>query len=243
MVSWSNMQASGSRHVVLTLVLASMVSVGCKKKPPEPIEPPPVVEVVRLGVVSITPSVVAPDTSVDARLRGSNFINGATVTIGSQAATNVVVTDSNAISLTVPALTKGTYDVTVTNMDGTTGTLRGGLVVKSSIEGCKHVSVKFPFDSSSIPGSGRSSLDSRLDCYQGAGSLRVEGHADERGTVDYNLALGQRRADATKSHLTGAGISSSKVTTISYGEERPEVQGSSESAWAANRRADVNASE
>lgn len=65
----------------------------------------------------------------------------------------------------------------------------------------------------------------------------IEGHADERGTRDYNLALGERRANAAKNYLASIGVDSSRITTISYGKERPVALGSDEAAWAQNRRA------
>ena len=64
----------------------------------------------------------------------------------------------------------------------------------------------------------------------------IEGHADERGTREYNLALGDRRANAAKDYLMSQGISSNRVTTISYGKERPVKSGSNDTAWAQNRR-------
>ncbi len=64
----------------------------------------------------------------------------------------------------------------------------------------------------------------------------VEGHADERGTREYNLALGERRANAVKNYLVAVGVSPSRVTTISYGKEQPAVLGATEAAWAQNRR-------
>lgn len=67
--------------------------------------------------------------------------------------------------------------------------------------------------------------------------ITVEGHADERGTREYNLALGERRANAAKNHLTSLGIDPSRIGTVSYGKERPVALGSDESAWAQNRRA------
>ena len=67
-------------------------------------------------------------------------------------------------------------------------------------------------------------------------SFTIEGHADERGTREYNLALGARRAEASKRYLVGLGIEEGRLNTISYGKERPEVAGSNESAWAQNRR-------
>ncbi len=65
----------------------------------------------------------------------------------------------------------------------------------------------------------------------------VEGHADERGTRDYNLALGERRAYSAKNYLVSLGVPESRLRTVSYGEERPVATGSNESAWARNRRA------
>jgi peptidoglycan-associated lipoprotein len=65
----------------------------------------------------------------------------------------------------------------------------------------------------------------------------IEGHCDERGTRDYNLALGERRANAAKNYLVGLGIDPGRLTTISYGKERPVALGSSEEAWSRNRRA------
>lgn len=68
-------------------------------------------------------------------------------------------------------------------------------------------------------------------------SMIVEGHCDERGTVDYNLALGQKRAEAVKDYLVKMGVDGSRVRTISYGKEVPVETGKSEEAWAKNRRA------
>ena len=67
-------------------------------------------------------------------------------------------------------------------------------------------------------------------------SVTIEGHCDERGTREYNLALGEKRAQAVKNYLVGLGIPSAKITTISYGKERPAVVGSNDGAWSQNRR-------
>lgn len=67
--------------------------------------------------------------------------------------------------------------------------------------------------------------------------VTIEGHADERGTRDYNIALGERRANSAKNYLASLGIDSSRITTVSYGKERPAALGSDEGAWAQNRRA------
>jgi peptidoglycan-associated lipoprotein len=67
--------------------------------------------------------------------------------------------------------------------------------------------------------------------------VTIEGHCDERGTREYNLALGDRRANAAKNYLAARGIDPSRMSVISWGKERPEALGSDESAWAQNRRA------
>ncbi|MBS7792427.1 peptidoglycan-associated lipoprotein Pal [Roseococcus sp. SDR] len=67
--------------------------------------------------------------------------------------------------------------------------------------------------------------------------VMVEGHTDERGTREYNLALGQRRANAARDVLVAGGVAGTRITTISYGKDRPEALGSNEQAWAQNRRA------
>lgn len=68
-------------------------------------------------------------------------------------------------------------------------------------------------------------------------SIVLEGHCDERGTREYNLALGERRSDAVRSFLTSAGVSPRQIETVSYGEERPEDSGHTEASWTRNRRA------
>ena len=99
--------------------------------------------------------------------------------------------------------------------------------------------VFFDTDSYSLDAQSRTTLDAQAAWLARNAAVRVtiEGHADERGTREYNLALGDRRANAAKNYLAGKGIAASRMTTISWGKERPEALGSDESAWAQNRRA------
>ena len=69
-----------------------------------------------------------------------------------------------------------------------------------------------------------------------AGKVRIEGNCDERGTVEYNLALGQKRADAAKAYLVNLGVDGKRLETVSYGKEKPVDPGHNEEAWAKNRR-------
>lgn len=99
--------------------------------------------------------------------------------------------------------------------------------------------VFFDTDRSTVRNDGRAVLDKQsawLKQYPQV-VITVEGHADERGTREYNLALGNRRATAVKNYLVATGINANRITTISYGKERPAVVGSNEQAWSQNRRA------
>lgn len=98
--------------------------------------------------------------------------------------------------------------------------------------------VFFGYDRYDISDEARTTLDRQASWLQQYSnlSITIEGHADERGTREYNLALGERRANAVKNYLVARGVSGSRINTISYGKERPAVVGSDESAWAQNRR-------
>jgi peptidoglycan-associated lipoprotein len=98
--------------------------------------------------------------------------------------------------------------------------------------------VFFDFDKSDIKPEGRTTLQRQaewLKKYPNV-TVTVEGHCDDRGTREYNLALGERRATAVKKMLVALGVSANRVSTISYGKERPAVVGDNEQAWAQNRR-------
>jgi peptidoglycan-associated lipoprotein len=104
--------------------------------------------------------------------------------------------------------------------------------------------IYFAFDSNELTQESRQILTEKAELLKAnpALSLLVEGHCDERGTNEYNLALGERRARAAYEFLVLLGVDSSKMQIISYGEEYPAVQGSNEEAWAKNRRAEFKAS-
>lgn len=99
--------------------------------------------------------------------------------------------------------------------------------------------VHFAFDSSVLDTTAQSILKSKADWMKKNPNAPViiEGHCDERGTVAYNLALGERRAESAKAFLVNMGISAGSMSTISYGEERPVDPGKNEEAWTKNRRA------
>ena len=107
--------------------------------------------------------------------------------------------------------------------------------------------VLFDYDKSDIRSDGESALRSNADALKkffadfSSVQVVVEGHCDDRGTNEYNLALGDRRATATRDFLVNLGVSAGKLTTISYGEERPQCTSEDENCWQRNRRAHFSA--
>lgn len=99
--------------------------------------------------------------------------------------------------------------------------------------------VSFAFDDSTIAGEYSEMLAAHADYLVRNPSVNVviEGHTDERGTPEYNIALGERRANAVSNYLQNLGVLSSQISSVSYGEEKPLVRESNEDAWAQNRRA------
>lgn len=108
----------------------------------------------------------------------------------------------------------------------------------------KAQTVYFGFDEYTLTPEAQQQLQALADHLKSAPNavVQVEGHCDERGSIEYNLALGERRAQSVKTYLTQVGIDGARLSTISYGEEKPAVEGHTESAWAKNRRAEFTLS-
>ncbi len=141
---------------------------------------------------------------------------------------------SNSSSL---ATTYGTQD------DSVTGSSQGvdNEASQPLDPALKQLTVYFDFDKANIRPDAYATLKAHAAYLSANPSARVrlEGHADERGTREYNLALGERRAKAAASYLAANGASRSQMQIISYGEERPAVDGHDEAAWAKNRRVEI----
>jgi peptidoglycan-associated lipoprotein len=117
----------------------------------------------------------------------------------------------------------------------------GGIVPGSQEDLVANVGdrVFFDFDRSALRDDAKSTLDKQaawLTKYRST-NVQIAGNTDERGTEEYNLALGERRANAAASYLKAKGVAAARMTTISYGKDRPTAQGSDEQAWAQNRNA------
>ena len=108
-----------------------------------------------------------------------------------------------------------------------------------SLSGANAETVYFAFDDYTLNADGQSKLTRLADKLKGSAGavVQIEGHCDERGSVEYNLALGDRRAQSVKNFLSQLGVDAGRLSTISYGEEKPAADGHDEGAWSQNRRA------
>ncbi len=98
----------------------------------------------------------------------------------------------------------------------------------------------FEFDSSTLTQDALAALDAHVALLSNTNTnVRLEGHADERGTREYNMALGERRANSVRDYMVANGISSFRIEVVSYGEERPSAIGTGESSWSQNRRVEL----
>jgi peptidoglycan-associated lipoprotein len=127
----------------------------------------------------------------------------------------------------------GASTVTPVNADPNAGTAQGPVGVARI--------VYFDYDSYTVKPEFQSIIDGHARFLKGATQRRIsiEGHTDERGGREYNLALGQKRAEAVRRALTLLGVSDNQIEAVSFGKEKPAVQGSGEEAWAQNRRAEI----
>ena len=209
---------------ISSLFLASVLLTGCPKKPAPAAGPAP-----GSGVgptVSATPGTTPGDAG-----------SGPTTTPGT-------IGTGPGTSGTGPGTTPGTpgggAGGTGPGVAGATGTTIPSLPSpKEFVETSALRDIFFEFDKYEIRAGDAKTLDENARWLKQNGNalLLIEGHCDERGTNEYNLALGERRAKATRDHLVSLGIEGSRITVISYGEERPVCTERTEGCWTKNRRA------
>lgn len=160
-------------------------------------------------------------------------------------------TQTGSQSPSASASTSGTGDDSVTGTDTTvTGATDTGTATSDGTRGhplddssspLGTRTIYFELDSSEVPESGRVVIEAHalyLSEHSGA-LITLEGHADERGSREYNIALGERRAETVRKLMTLLGATDPQIRTISYGEERPAADGHDESAWGLNRRVEI----
>lgn len=109
---------------------------------------------------------------------------------------------------------------------------------EGDLTACGAQPIHFDYDSSVLKADATDTLKSVAACLQShkTWTVQLEGHTDERGSTQYNLALGERRAHAAEKYLADAGVEKARISTVSYGSERPVAQGHDETAWSQNRR-------
>lgn len=237
------------RRLLPLLLLAPMLTAAkCKRHPDkDPDETIDVVDTitkpdVELQVVSIDPDRVDPDKGFGGTVFGAGFEKGSRVFLGERELDHVSFKTENDLDIGVPGLPVGRYDVRVQNPNGDRSVLRGGLIVAGSTtsSACSTIRVSFRLDSALLDAPEQANLKAKLSCFEGgSGAVRIEGHCDERGTTEYNLALGTRRAAAVERFLESQGVPPSRLRSVSYGEERPLASGHDETAYSQNRRADI----
>ena len=248
------MQRKHQIALIILGVFLALFAVGCKKEPPPPPPPPPPPKV-KVEVARPTASLTAEPSSIE---RGKSATLKWTTTNATSASLNqgigsVRVNGSREV---FPTQTT-TYTLTAKGQGGETSatatvTVRVppppppppppkpefGDLVNSRVR-----DAYFDYDKSDIRSDAEATLRSNAGALKQlfndypSGRVVVEGHCDDRGTNEYNLALGDRRATAARDFLVNQGAPASRLTTISFGEERPQCTEADESCWQRNRRA------
>jgi peptidoglycan-associated lipoprotein len=233
------------RAGLLAAFAAAVFTFGCAKKPPAQPPPPP----------APAPAPARPTVTLQASPSTINKGDSATLSWNSTDATQLSITPDVG-SVTAQGSTKvtpsdsTTYTITATGPGGNASASASVTVapppppppppqVDLNDLFLKEVrDAYFDFNKSDIRADAREALSKTADFLKNYPQIKVniEGHCDERGSTEYNLALGDRRANATKQYLVSLGISADRITTVSYGKEKPFCTESNEACWQQNRR-------
>jgi peptidoglycan-associated lipoprotein len=232
------------KWVVLIFALSALLMLGaCKKKAAPPPPPPPPPPPAPTASISVAPATIQAGQSASLTWQTSNATDvsidgiGAVQPNGSQ---SVSPTDSTTYHLTAKGsggTQEATARLTVTQAPPppppTTPTVTDEDLFSQNVK-----DVYFDYDKSDVRSDQQSSIqaDAQFLGQHGGINITIEGHCDERGSTDYNLALGDQRAGAVKSALVSAGVNASRIKTISYGKEKPFCTESNEGCWQQNRR-------
>jgi peptidoglycan-associated lipoprotein len=233
------------RALLVSFAALLFLVAGCKKKPIATHEPPP----------PPPPAAVKPTATISADRNSINKGESAKLTWSTTDATNVsIAPEVGAVtpqgSTTVTPSDSTTYTLTATGAGGSAdSSVRVSVriperVVETPKPGFDELFLKemrdafFDYDSAAIRPDARTVLQRDADFLKGYPNARftVEGHCDERGSTEYNLALGQRRANAVKDYLASLGIPGDHISTTSWGKEKPFCTESNEACWQQNRR-------
>lgn len=226
------------------LALAVLTLTGCPKPqpPPHPTDDRPTVELPKVGIDDVEPDKTMEGTALTVAVLGHGFEEGSEVYLGSRRARGVDVLQDGELTFRASEdLRADVYDVRVVTPEGDQAVSVGGFEVEArrSDQGdCSLKIVYFEFNEATLTSQTRQLLADNARCIESRGlrRVRLEGHADERGSTDYNLSLGQRRAEAVRAYMVNLGIANDELVPVSYGEERPAESGFGENSWSRNRR-------
>ena len=237
------MKQSSMKWFVLILSLSALLMLGaCKKKAAPPPPPPPPPPPAPTASISVSPSTIQPGQSASLTWQTSNATDvsidgiGAVQPNGSQ---SVSPSDSTTYHLTAKGA-GGTQEATarLTVTQPPPPPPPPPSVSEEDLFNQNIKDVYFDYDKSDLRGDQQSSVqaDSQFLGQHTNINVTIEGHCDERGSTEYNLALGDRRASAVKDALVASGVNASRIKTISYGKEKPFCSESNEACWQQNRR-------
>jgi len=242
-VKRNNMKRQSLKVFSTTLVFAALLMVGaCKKKAVPPPPPPPPPPASTTASISVSPDTIQPGQSSTLTWQTSNATDvsidgiGAVKPSGSQ---QVSPTDSTTYHLVAKG-PGGTQDATtrLTVTPAPAPPPPNSSLTDEDLFGQTIKDVYFDYDQSAVRGDQQAAIQADaafLNQHPGI-NFTVEGHCDSRGSTEYNLALGDQRASAVKTALISAGVSASRVKTISYGKEKPFCMEENEACWQQNRR-------
>ena len=238
------MKQSSMKWFVLICALSALLMLGaCKKKVAPPPPPPPPAPPAPTASISVAPATIQGGQSATLTWQTSNATDvsidgiGAVQPNGSQ---SVSPTDSTTYHLTAKG-SGGTQDATArltVSQPPPPPPPPTPSVTDEDLFSQNIKDVYFDYDKSDLRGDQQSSIqaDAQFLGQHSNINITIEGHCDERGSTDYNLALGDQRASAVKNALTTLGINASRIKTISYGKEKPFCTESNEACWQQNRR-------
>ena len=231
------------KWLLLICALGALLTLGaCGKKAVPPPPPPPPPPAAPTASISVDPNTIQAGGSASLTWQTSNATDvsidgiGAVQPNGSQSVSPTDSTTYHLVAKGSGGTQEATARLTVSQAPPpppTTGSLTDEDLFSQSVK-----DVYFDYDKADIRGDQQSSVQADAQFLNAHANVNftIEGHCDERGSTEYNLALGDQRASTVKSALTAAGISASRIKTISYGKEKPFCTESNEACWQQNRR-------
>ena len=231
------------KWILLMMALGALLMLGaCKKKVAPPPPPPPPAPPAPTASISVDPNTIQAGGSASLTWQTSNATDvsidgiGAVQPNGSQSVSPTDSTTYHLVAKGAGGTQEATARLTVTQAPPPPPPTAN--VTDQDLFNQNVKDVYFDYDKSDVRGDQQTSIqaDAQFFTQHTNMSFTIEGHCDERGSTEYNLALGDQRASAVKSSLTTLGISASRIKTISYGKEKPFCTESNEACWQQNRR-------